>query len=361
MSGFFPSITNEDTTSYSALTDLVEHLYGIKINPRPEISVNINLCWPRFDLPNSADRYFISFHTEQIDDDWLINQAQKVYPKPIMLVSDGSISNNVQWPDNIVYVRWISWHHQFELLANHYGVCTDPKLPKYHISSLSFRYSQFKKFVTSWLLKNVDQEKLILTWHGHLVLQSHVHDYPSWATWLNDLDFSLEPLTFINWNDNFGLSLNSALYNSNWRLPPYTDALVNLTNETFNYSLSVKNDQPYVYPGPYLTEKTHKPLLAGRPFVAVGQYQTLSTLNELGFRTDFGWSNDYDEDAGDMTRIKKIFETLEEINRYDTKQLYELSLDAARHNSNHIVSGNLKEVCGFLNQKNLKQIADFLC
>jgi len=360
MRDFFPPIRTGSEDDHTNVIKFVKDIYGIDIKIRSEISVQVNLTWPNFDLPKSADKYFISFHTEQIDDDWVLKQAQLVYPKPIMLVSDSKVFQNTQWPDNVIYVRWITWHQQLEFLANYYGVCAEPKLPEYQFSSLSFRHSQFKKFVTAWLLKNVDQKKLMLTWHGHIVSQQHVQRHPDWATWLDAYNFDLSPSTFINWADNFDLSKNTPLLNANWHLPPYSDALINLTNESFNYSLSVKHGQDYVYPGPYLTEKTWKPLLAGRPFVAVGQWQTLSTLKELGFDIDFGWNNDYDADFGDLTRIKKIFDTLEEINNCDIKQLYEQSLPAVRHNANHIASGDLKEHCCFLNQKNQKQIMDFL-
>ena len=360
MLDFFPPNTIRSSDNQQQQANMAFSIYGIQITPTLSLSLNVNLAWPKFDLPLTADRYFVSFHTEQLDDDWIIQQANRVYPKPIMLVNDCKFVKNPQWPDNIIFIRWITVHQQLEYLANFYGVCYEPLLPKYHLSSLSFRHSQYKKFVSAWLIKNVDPTKLMLTWHGHVTHDSHIHGHPNWATWLDDLDMPPGQLTCINWDDQFSLLKNEPLYNANWHCPPYTEALVNLTNETFNYSLSFKDNQSYTYLSPYITEKTYKPLLAGRPFVAVGQYQTLKTLTELGFDTNFGWISDYDHDSGDLTRIQKIFQTLDQIQSQNIKHLYEGSLDAVKHNVHHITSGNLSHCCDTLNQKNLKQIVDFL-
>jgi hypothetical protein len=281
MRDFFPDNTVYFPKDQQAMADMIQEIYGIQITHCPQIFLNINLSWPQYDLPISADKYFLTFHTEQLDDDWVIRQALRVYPKPIMLLNDCNIVNNPQWPDNIIFVRWITWHQQLEFLSNYYGVNHNPTLPTHQLSSLSFRHSQYKKFITAWLLKNIELKKLILTWHGHVASNSHVHKHPSWATWLDNLEIPNNQPTFINWSDNFNFLNNSPLHNGNWRQKPYIDALVNLTNETFNYSQSIKDGQSYMYPGPYLSEKTYKPLLAGRPFVAIGQYQTLKTLTEL--------------------------------------------------------------------------------
>jgi hypothetical protein len=80
----------------------------------------------------------------------------------------------------------------------------------------------------------------------------------------------------------------------------------------------------------------------------------------LGFRTDFGWNDDYDTDCGDLTRISKIFSTIHEINSYTIGDLYDMSLSAVQHNIKHIESGNLGNVCRELNAIQIQTIQDFI-
>lgn len=357
MLDYFPVTVTEFPLSRLETNSICQFIYGTYSNDN-KLFVNLNLAWPEFSLPNDANRYFISFHTEQVDSNWIINEATRVYPKPIMVVHDSTVTDNSQWPDNIRFVRWITWHQQLEKLYDTYGACVDPQLPEYKLSSLSFRFTQYKKFITAWLLKNFNTTDMMLTWHGQVSKEEDLHSHPDWATWLHDL--TIGDSVFLNWQDDFSREKNIPLLNADWRKSPYTNALVNCTNETFNYSLSMRDDKPFLFPGPYISEKTLKPLLAGRPFVAVGQYQTLQTLNDIGFQTDFGWPSDYDSDPGDLTRIQKIFSTLEAIQNQTIEELYENSIKSVLHNTTHISNGGLSEICNYLNHSNRQEIVDFL-
>jgi hypothetical protein len=46
----------------------------------------------------------------------------------------------------------------------------------------------------------------------------------------------------------------------------------------------------------FITEKTFKPIVAGHPFIILGQYNILKELNRMGYRTDFdGIDQSYDD------------------------------------------------------------------
>ena len=314
----------------------------------------LNACWPDFDLPQNFNRYFISFHTEYIHIDWLIRQAELIYPKQILLVSDYDITPHDIWPENISFARYITIHHQLDLASSIFGTAHIAQRPKYKISSLSMRVSQYKRFVTGYLLQHFDHDHMILSYHNQLSKSEDLHDFPL-LHHLKDLNLDFEK-TLVNINDEHDIVNISPIENTNWRIPAFTDALFNLTNESFNYSNTIKQGKPFTFPGPYLTDKTFKPLLAGRPFIPVGQSGTVKFLQEVGFETDFGVDLSYDNDIGDLTRIKGVFDAIDYISSKTLDDLYESSLQSVVYNNNHILNKDLDQMCQSLNKPGLDKI-----
>jgi len=350
----------EDFFDPSSTANSLREIYDIT-NYSTSVFYGINLIWPTFDLNENFERYFLSWHTEQIDVAWLIKQSKRVYPKEVLVVSDEYVESSGIWPRNVKFLTWHTIDKQISKAVKHFGVNQNISKPKFKFSSLSFRYSQYKKFITSYMLSNIPHEDMILSWHKYVGKVEDLHDHPVGFSWLDNLDLNvLTQKHQLNFSDSFNIDANSPLQNSNWNTDPYINALVNLTNESFHYSNTLINSIPVCYPSPYITEKTYKPLLSGRPFVAVGQCNTLKKLRMLGFRTDFGWNDDYDTDCGDLTRISKIFSTIHEINSYTIGDLYDMSLSAVQHNIKHIESGNLGNVCRELNAIQIQTIQDFI-
>lgn len=330
------------------LNELFFSLYHA--NPSSDVFLGVNLIWPAFELPHHYSRYFLSFHTEYLHLSWVLDQAQKVYPRPVILVTDYAIEPGSHWPDNIQCVQWITTHKQIQILQNITGTNSVKAVPKYKISSLSFRVSQYKKFVTAYLLKNFDKNDMILTYHNNLAKIEDHHSWPQGFLYLDKLDIAGLKKTMVNFDDNFAGA--GPVKNGDWANAAYTNALINLTNESFHYSQTMVDHQPYCFPGPYITEKTFKPLLAGKPLLAVGQYQTYDFLRSLGFKTDFGFDLDYDQDSGDLTRIGKIFEVLDTIQQTPTQILFDASVDAVKYNLEWIQSNSFYLYCQDLNCKN---------
>ena len=339
--------------STAQLQNLFHSIYDWRPQIHQDVFLGLNLQWPQFDLP-PAERYFISFHTEQADIHWIVAQAQRVYPKPMLIAYDGSIDSSVL-PNNVQVVRWITWHQQLAQLVDQFGVCTDPQLPQYKLSSLSYRLSQYKTFITAYLLAHAQPTDIVLTHHHQVMKPEDLHGYPAGISWLDQLDLDLKH-TLINFDDDFAQQITSPVINGGWHNPAYTNALVNCTNESFHYSQSTD----FVFPGPYITEKTWKPLLAGRPFVSVAQWHVYSALEELGLSFDFGFDRSFDSDPGDLTRIRDIFGAIDQVLNTTTQELYEHSLPAVRHNVNWIQSGAFADQCCTVNQVSQQIINEFI-
>jgi len=344
---FFPCYTSVSHCETDILR-LFKTLYDVPITISPNIFFGLNLQWANFDLQDNYHRYVISFHTEYIDHNWVIRQAQHVYPKTVVLISEFAIAPNPAWPDNIIFIQQRTLHKQLTISEKAHGVNRNITVPQYKFSSLSFRVSQYKIFITAFLLKHVPKDEMILTFHNQRL--GPVASWPDNIHALQELTLDIPP-TFINFDDQFNQSKNTPVANANWSCAPYQNALVNLTNESYHYSTSMIGNHTIVLPGPYFTEKTFKPLLAGRPFVFVNQFESIKELQTLGFDTNFGFSHDYDHDAGDFGRIARIFETVMQINNTPIKELFDSSIDAVTHNINHITSGNLSSACEELNRQ----------
>ena len=356
MNDFF-NTSNSLQHSPIYIKEVFQSIYGWE--PTTSVFLGINLRWPEFNLPNNYPKYFLSWHTEQLDIFWLQQQSKLVYPHPILVAYDGKVDSSI-FLDNVKFVRWITWHLQLDQLVKLFGACAEPQLPKYKISSLSFRISQYKNYVTAYLLKHACPDELLLSYHAHLGKEEDRHGYPNNIPWLDDLDINgLVPI-WINFQDNFSVDKNQPVSNGNWLFAPYQDALVNLTNESFHYTRSELNGQSFVYPSPYMTEKTWKPLLAGRPFLSVAQWHVYQELSTLGLQFDFGFPQEFDQDSGDLTRIRDIFKSIDAILSQSTEQLYEQSLPSVKYNVRAIVSGDFGKECQMINQQTKKIITDFI-
>lgn len=74
-------------------------------------------------------------------------------------------------------------------------------------------------------------------------------------------------------------------------------------------------DDPYWSHVPRITEKTCKPILATRPWIFAGSYNTLAWLQEQGFKTfSRWWDESYDQEPDHWRRLEKVYRTAEFVN-----------------------------------------------
>lgn len=116
-------------------------------------------------------------------------------------------------------------------------------------------------------------------------------------------------------------------------------------NTIFNHSiyknslLSFVTETAFGETGLFITEKTFKAIVAGHPFVVLGQVGTLKFLRELGYKTDFsGIDSSYDDIINPRDRFYYVHEILSKwvhMSLEDKKSHVEKSLPTIYHNLEH--------------------------
>jgi len=102
----------------------------------------------------------------------------------------------------------------------------------------------------------------------------------------------------------------------------------------------------YVEPGPFVTEKTWKCLLSRTAFVPVGQVHTYEWFRQLGLKFDYGELDlEFDNDAGNLTRLEKIVGLIESLRYWSAQDLYEMTLESTRHNHELVTSTRFWDIC----------------
>jgi hypothetical protein len=316
----------------------------------------LNLQWPTewCNLPTGRSLYVLTFHLEQIDIEFVKKVAQTNSTSRVLVITDNDVVPSTWWPANCDFVSWITWHKQLDQIALLYGIASEPNQPTHKLSSLCFRTDQFKHYVTGYLLEHADLNDCIISYHGQ-----HQHRYffqPSGRPVLDHVLSFMQARQPHMEIDGFDASKNYPMANCDWHVAPYTDAAVNFTNEGFHYSYTVKDGVDFYWPGPYVTEKTWKPLLAGCAFVSVGQAHIYQYLEQLGLRFDYGLDLSYDLETRDFDRIEQIFRVIDQTLTYSTKELTNLTRASTQHNLNWIANGEFRKRCDQRNQLSLEII-----
>lgn len=310
--------------------------------------------WPDTNLPAGHNYYIVSFHLEVIDLDWVKKQSTMV-DGPIFVLADGQHYNyNIP---NVHFLSFYYWHYQLNQMQEWFGI-QDKPTPTYKFSAVCNRISQSKVWITTKLLEDAKAESLLIlsdwfeeknvhNWeHTGNVLLDNLSDTfrHKWAGKQIKID------DFVNETDN-----KQSITGTPWQ-PLYTDAAVHFTNESFHYS----NMGEYVWPGPFITEKTLKCLLGATAFIPVGQFDTYGTLSRLGLQFDYDFNTTWDADAGNITRSASIVDLIDYLNQYTVDQLLSKTQESSKYNQTHIVSGNFFKNCQLINNETIDKLRDLL-
>jgi len=306
------------------------------------------------DLPPGYDLYIVSYHIEAIDQQWLWQQSEHIQA-PIVLLSD---LNYYDWhrPVNVFPYTFYHWHHQLECLMDWFPDRVDKNI-KYKASSVCNRITQSRLLIHTALSRYLDSSDLLLILGDWLEEKEKWVDTPD--VLLNDLakDFFQNHYGKVIRIDDFVYPVNNQPeYTGNPWHPMMQECALHFTNESYHYSyMQIKNDR-FVFPGPFLTEKTLRCLVGGTAFVSVGQFDTYNTLKKLGLEFDYGLDLSFDAESGNFTRIRKIIDLIADLKKFTADDLFEMTKNSSIHNQNIIFGREFYRNCEHHNLGVLEKI-----
>jgi hypothetical protein len=330
----------------------------IKKLPNKKIYFALFQSWFNIhDLPSGYDYYIVSFHLEVINMPWLKRQQ---VTGPIIVLADGQ-NHNTKIP-GVYFLPFYYWHYQTQKMQEWFGF-KEKTVPKYKFSAVCNRVTQSKLWITTKLLETARESSLIVL--NSWIEEKNVHGWQ--ATGNAKLDQLMQVFQQkylgqeIKIDDFDNATQNEQNITGNPWQPLYQDCAIHFTNESFHYSNMFEDGLQYIWPGPFLTEKTLKCLLGGTAFVPVGQFETYLTLENLGLQFDYDFDTTWDSDPGNLSRAESVINLIDDLNEFTVDQLLIKTKESTKYNQNHIVSGKFFEQCQQKNKKSVVQIFNLIC
>ena len=259
------------------------------------------------------------------------------------------------YPDNVTFFKYRHWHLPLMHVLNNIDLSQIPNVKSKKIykkfSSLSYYRRQFRAIVTLSLLKYAANDSII-SWHNLTNDSRHDELIKSIKNDLsfNDLDWEL--LNYKHTIDNYTLDNN--YYESNildFLNPQYQNCLINFSNETDNFGLYWIDDIRYNRPGPFLTEKTWKPLIAGNVLISAGQPGTYDFLkNDYNIPINYSIDTSFDNILGDFDRIRQIKNLIESLSKIKLSDLLDQNIDNCELIQNTILAPGYSDQFELFNQ-----------
>lgn len=305
-------------------------------------------------LPAGFKNYLI--FTEGPNIPWLMTQRSAVSGSIFLL---GTYNHYNFFVDkNIFHVPFIEIHRQAQRMYNAFGAPVHKDL-RYKFSSLIGRVTVNKivsfmaslKYACCYSLPGTVEEKNVHAWHatGNKKIDDYMREFRlNWAKKYQQID----SIPFANSID--------ALRTHDYTHQAYSQSVININNESYPYSFRADELGDYIIPGPFITEKTLKCLLSATPFINNGQFNFYKTLAELGFRFDYGFDLSYDNYAGDIERMERMINVIEECGQYSCEHLYNITKDTCLFNQNHVMSQSFFDLCEQINQRSIDDILNNL-
>ena len=312
-----------------------------------------------YNLPIDYDLYVISFHLEAIDIHWLDRVTQKT-KKPIIVLGDGF---DISYPvgSNITIYPYLYWHRQLAKAQTYFpNYRYDRRTITHKTSAICNRITQSKLLITTALLEYMNDSSIIRLSDWAEDKNLHFRQPTGNATLDNLSDIFYKKYLgkeiliddFNNERDNF------QVYTMNPNVPYLQNVGLHFTNETLAYSFMQENNKEFIYPGPFLTEKTLKCLLSGTAFVPVGQYHTLSALARLGLRFDYPFDLSWDQDPGNLSRLESLINLIKHLAQFDANDIHDMVKESEQYNFDHVWSGSFSRACMNVNKSTEQMIID---
>lgn len=319
----------------------------------------LHFDWPgNFQIPDNADTYVFSWHLENWDNFWLDAFCKNHPEQQIVVIGEFA---EVAQHKNLKTLVYHCWHlyvpYLIEIFGKKHKFITEKH---YRLSSLCNKPSYYKSLVTAFLLKNYHPRKdLLLSWnanlHGEYCNSLNYLSVPiPGCDDLNNLMQYYHNTDMINRKILIDEFIDNPWHHCNFDHPAFGDSLINLTNETFAQSVIIEGRK---MPGPYLSEKTWKALLSGAAFIPVGQDKTYDYFKQLGFRVDYPWPKDFDQEPGDIDRTRKLLNTIDWVFSDACQENEKKILEISQYNYEYIRS---QEFVQTISKKNQEALNNFL-
>jgi len=232
---------------------------------------------------------------------------------------------------NIIPFTYRHWHVPLlKFLKDHQHTVTSAKSKTItkKFSSLSYFNKQVRALVTASLLTYAKNDSII-SWHNktwsdhHNYLIRTIIQHPRYR----ELEWELLNQSYLidDYGDadnfyekNMGNSLNTI----------YQSSLINFSNETTNFGLYQVGDISYVRPGPFLTEKTWNPLLAGNVLFSSADPLVYNYLiKHYNIPINYSIDMSFDSMVGDLDRFAAIRDEILRLANIPLKVLIEENID----------------------------------
>lgn len=309
--------------------------------------------FPTNDLPKGHKLYVISFR-EPIGLDWLKRQAKLMSAPIVLLHNENNYNVDI---DNVYFYNYYFWHYQLNTILQWHPDVVQKNI-KFKASAFCNRITQSKLLIFTVLAEELGLDNCLLKLNTQ-VEEKNVHNRQSTGV------SAIDNWSDIFWNKYFGTEYKiddwpknkrSQIYTTNTSNIAYSQAAINFTNESFHYSLMQENGNEFIWPGPFLTEKTLTCLIAGTAFIPVGQFDTYGTLLKLGLKFDYKFDISWDNDPGNLTRLVSIINLIKSFKDYSAEDLFQMTLDSSQYNLEMIKSNAFYNNCEQINVVTKEQI-----
>ena len=313
-----------------------------------------------YDLPQGYDSYIMSWHNEAINLDRVKQQCQKV-DGDIFVLYDGSFYDT--HIEGVTFCRYLEWHTVCKKIHAWYPDRNHDRNPTHKFSAICNRLTQSKVWTVTKLLETAASDSIIKL--GSWLEGKNVHDWQLTGNHTLDQFTTLFRSKYLNHKINIDAFDNDRDNDQRHTSDPWQyyvqHAAINFTNESFHYSYMTRPDgSSFIYPGPFLTEKTWKCLVGECPIVAVGQFETYRHLEDLGLVFDYGINLGYDRDPGNLTRMEGIIEVIDTLQYMTVGDIAAATTRASAHNRDWIIHGGFSQKCQAYNQITIDQLLSVL-
>lgn len=319
--------------------------------------INIK-CDPDTKVPDGRDLYIFSWFFEPFADQWFLEiynrnpQAEFVVLTDLLENSFSKLSR-VRVFNLFHYSTWIEAIKQ----VNPDPVCKPLSQRKYKLSALSSRLSEFKFYITCKLLEQ-NREDIFVSWNRGFDIRSQ-DNFIFEPTGYSHMDRLLKKYKEILRENEINPDTweNNPLNNCRFDHVGYQDSIINCINETQNIS---QTPEFGILPGPYISEKTWKPLFAGNAVIFSSQANLKNVLEGLGFQFEYPWAQNFDDEFCDTQRCEILLSHIDWIVSLDPTTLCSMCYDSVQHNLELAWSGKIESMLNERNQNSVARIKKYL-